>query len=499
MRKMWSLCLSLLVLMLLLAACGNSEKGASNSASESGAGEAPYEIKMAVINFGTDMSRIGEIEEKINEITRKEINATVSITPINSSAWQQQMNLTLASNEKLDLFVTSTYYQYNIQVAKNQLLPLDELILQHGQDAEKAVGKDILNATRVDGKIYGIPSLRDFASSYGLAMRKDLVDKYQIDLSKVNTWEDLGPVFQTILDNEKGMAPLTQISQASTIGFVMSSGHFDLLGDSLGVLTLKDNDLKVVNLFEAPEYVKNLELINEWYEKGYIQKDIATSQQTGQNMTKAGKAFGYAAFIKPGFDVQATTQTGHPMVSVAVTEPISITDNIANFMISIAKNSANPEKAMQFINLLYSNKDIVNLLDNGIEGKDFIINDDGTISAHPDSPNPYVFNQWEVGNNYLSHLMKGTAPDIWDQMKQFNDSALASKARGFSFNPEPVKTEMAAAMNVINQYRVGLETGLLDPKKNLPDFNAKLKAAGLEKIIAEKQKQLDAWAEHQNK
>jgi putative aldouronate transport system substrate-binding protein len=58
---------------------------------------------------------------------------------------------------------------------------------------------------------------------------------------------------------------------------------------------------------------------------------------------------------------------------------------------------------------------------------------------------------------------------------------------------DPVKTELAAATNVINQYKVGLESGTLDPALTA-EFNAKLKTAGLDKIIAEKQKQIDAWA-----
>jgi putative aldouronate transport system substrate-binding protein len=47
---------------------------------------------------------------------------------------------------------------------------------------------------------------------------------------------------------------------------------------------------------------------------------------------------------------------------------------------------------------------------------------------------------------------------------------------------------------VKDQYKVGLETGTLDPDKYLPEFISKLKASGIEKIIAEKHKQLDEWA-----
>jgi putative aldouronate transport system substrate-binding protein len=48
-------------------------------------------------------------------------------------------------------------------------------------------------------------------------------------------------------------------------------------------------------------------------------------------------------------------------------------------------------------------------------------------------------------------------------------------------------------MNVINQYLPGLNCGSLDPDKEILNFVKKLKEAGMDKIVAEKQKQLDAW------
>lgn len=54
---------------------------------------------------------------------------------------------------------------------------------------------------------------------------------------------------------------------------------------------------------------------------------------------------------------------------------------------------------------------------------------------------------------------------------------------------------MTAVYNIVDQYRRGLESGVLDPDKELPAFLGKLQSAGIDKIIAEKQKQLDEWAQ----
>ena len=48
---------------------------------------------------------------------------------------------------------------------------------------------------------------------------------------------------------------------------------------------------------------------------------------------------------------------------------------------------------------------------------------------------------------------------------------------------------------MLDEYRCGLEWGVLDPDTALPEFRAKLKAAGIDKVVEEKQRQLDAWLE----
>lgn len=497
MFRKWRIVAALLAIVLALSTvvtgCGTTTEQQGTDTTDQGSSE-PYELSMAFITFG-NLTDLALVQDEINKITKEKINATVKLTAVNISAWNQQINLLLAGSEKLDLIVSSSLFNYNTQVAKGQLLPLDELIDKYGEGIKKAVAQEYLDGTKISGKIYGVPSMRDLAGDYGFIMRKDLVDKYHIDLNQLKTFNDLEPILKTIKENEPGIAPLVQQTQGQSVAEVMLGASFDTLGDGYGVLPGLDNNLKVENMYETKEYADTLALIRKWYQEGYILKDIATSQETGQNLVKSDKAFGYVANMKPGYEVQESRAAGKEMVAVRLTKPVTSTSGITAFMMSISKNSGNPEKAMQFMDLMYSDPAIVNLLDNGIEGKHYVKKSDNLI-ALPDgvTETGYMFNQWELGNNYLASVWEGEDPQIWEKMQAFNKSAIRSKAMGFTFDANPVKTEIAAVTNVMNQFRVGLETGTLDPAVNLPEFNKKLKAAGMDKIIVEKQKQLDAWA-----
>ncbi len=64
---------------------------------------------------------------------------------------------------------------------------------------------------------------------------------------------------------------------------------------------------------------------------------------------------------------------------------------------------------------------------------------------------------------------------------------------GFVFDTAPVSTEYTAIANVLSQYLPGLFCGNVEPETEIPKLNKALESAGLGNVIAEKQKQLDAW------
>ncbi|MBB3128192.1 putative aldouronate transport system substrate-binding protein [Paenibacillus rhizosphaerae] len=499
-KSVHSLLFFVLAVTVVLSGCSSSSSNGDKEPSAStqeGSGDgklAPYEITIAF--WGPDQRDLGLVEQEISKITKEKINATVKLKRIEAAAWTQQKVLMFSGNEKIDLVFTGED-QYISEVAQKKLLPIDDLLQSHGQDILAAFDPDVLAAAKIDGKIYGVPTIRDFAAYPTILMRTDWLKESNIDVSQVKTVEDLEPIFASVKKKHPEANMLGKASGGGSIAYPLLQTTIDPLGDMIGVLT-DPNQLKVVNLYESEEYAKFIGLIHKWFLAGYIPKDIATTSQTGRDYIKANIGFATPNKGKPGITTQTGAWAGKELTEVALAPPKMNTLTIMNAMLAIAAKSKNPERSMMFLNLLYSDKQIINLLDWGIEGKHYQVKEDGTIDFPEgvDATNSgYNMRQgWMFGNQLLSYPWSTDSPDIWKQMEAFNQSAEKSAALGFTYNSEPVKTELAAIQNVVQQYSKALETGTLDPDVNLPKFNAALKSAGIDKVIAEKQRQLDAWA-----
>lgn len=494
-KKIRKLAITGLVLntVILTACSSNNGNTTPGSNSDQASNSKPYQLKMALPVLGAVPADLELVEAEMNKIAQAEINTTIDILPISIGAWAQQMNLMASSGEKLDLL-----YEfgpgYPNDVAAGKILALDELLNKYGQGITKALGEKNLKAASINGKTYGAPYYTAYGSQSVIVMRKDLVEKHNIDINSVKSLEDLGPVFEKIKNNEPGIVPLAS-------GLSTPLDHYrdyDRLGDRVGILTGFDNGLKVENLFETESYKKNIDLMHQWFKAGYINKDAATSKTPVQDLVKSNKAFSYIYSDKPGQLGSQMLQTGKELVSAKLLPySYSTTSDVLNGLWSIAAQSENPERAMMFLNLLYTNEKLANLFVWGIEGKHYVKVSETQVD-YPDGVDKsnvkYGISDYMGGNTSIIYVFKTDAPDLRKQIIEFNQNVTKSKAFGFAYNSEPVKNEITAINAVIEQYKKALDTGTMDPTQKLAEFNIKLKAAGLDKVIAEKQKQLNEWA-----
>jgi len=466
---------------------------ADNSASANGAIDPsalkPYKLKL--VYEGPPQPDEAKVEEALNKLLTEKINATIDIAPIDWGAWGDKMNLLIASREPVDVLFTAQWNGYAANVAKGAYLDLGPLLDKYGQGIKESLDPAFLEGSKVNGKNYGVPTNKELALTTGIVYRKDIADELGIDMSQVKKFEDLNSVYKIVKEKKPNLIPLYSIGGASA-----SFLEFDYLGDGTipGVINKQGTDTAVKSATDYPEYAHALQVTRDYFKKGYINQDAATTQQAEADLWKAGKIFSTIQSLKPGKAAEMASATGleGKLDQVTLTGKTVSTSETAGAMLAISSTSKDPERAMMLINLLHTDKEINNLLNFGIEGVHYTLNGDVmTPTAQTPQYAPGV--AWELGNQFLNHVWNTEDPNKWEKFKEFNQGAKASPALGFVFNSEPVKAEVGALANVNKQYQRVLETGSVDPDKILPKYVEALKAAGLDKVIAEKQKQLDAF------
>ena len=254
----------------------------------------------------------------------------------------------------------------------------------------------------------------------------------------------------------------------------------------------------MVNLFETDSYKETVERRYDWAQKGYIMPDAATNTQNAYDLMATGKGFSYFCNTKPGIEQEWTRKVGTDITVIELIEPYRTSTTGMNTWF-IAHNSEKPERAMEILNEIYTNPELSNLLINGIEGEHYLMDEENGVLTYPegvDATNTtYSSVAWVWPNELISTPWEADGADIWEQTDAFNKSANLSVAFGFVWDNSAVINEITACNNVTAKYLNALNCGSLNPDESLPKMNNELKEAGIEKIIQEKQTQLDTWME----
>ncbi len=488
------------ILMLGTTACSSekSEKAEGTEATERNSQEEAVNITLSFPILSAVPADLEKVEAALTEIALAECNCTITLQPMAIGDYMTQASLMLSSGEDIGLMIHfDPITNYTTLVQKGQVQDITSLLETYAPEVLETVGEDYISASRVDGSLYGVPTMHDLATGYGVIMRTDLLEKYDIDVTGIATLEDLEPVFETIKENEPDIAPMFAGGASLYPMDAILKTSVDVLGDGYGVLMDRGTDKTVTNYFATAEYEYYVSTLYDWNQKGYMLIDGESVMDTHTTMFKADKIFAAFMTTKPGQVTQDQRNTGVDLTMVELSDPFTMTNLVNGIQWIVPTGASNPEKSVEVLRLLYTNEDFLNLLNYGIEGEHYVVTDNNQI-ALPEgvTADTSTFNwsiAYESGNEFLCYTWDTDDPDLWEQTQEYNDMAVKSAVMGFAFDSSSVAAEITALANVCSQYRVGLENGALDPAVYLEKFNSDLQDAGIDTVIAEKQSQLDEW------
>lgn len=430
---------------------------------------------------------------KVNEHLKEKLNVELEMTVLAyGDTYNQKVNTMLAAGDPIDICFTASWAaDIKLNSANGYFTPLDDYLAKDGT-ITSIIGEDFMRGIKIGGKTFAVPCHKELAHNWGFLLKKDLVDKYQVDISSIKKMSDLEPYYDKIKAGEPGVIPLLTVEQEAPFKLLDWDPFSD---DSIpGALYSDNRDTKVINQWLAPESIEYYKTMAQYAKKGYISADAATMTNFNDQL-KTGKYFACVQQLKPGKDAEMKGSTGGiDWVQVDITPVVmSNRDASGGALLAIPTASKNKDAAFKFITNLYTDTELLNLLVYGIENVHYKKTQDNIVTLL-DSPKAYkAGNGWRFGDQLKNYLMDNEDLKKWDKFAEFNTKGLILKSLGFSFDRIPVDAQCAASKSVVEKYYKQLFAGASDVDGTVKKMSDELNAAKVNEVLAEMQKQYDAW------
>ncbi len=474
-----------LVLALVLSGCESKSPEMEYISETDSEKNARTDVTMALLFLNEYPYDLERIKEELNKITEQQIDVHVEIIGITSSKMKAELN---------ELQNKDITFDISTNMLPVTFLPIDPWIQEVCPTLYETFTSAELATGQKNGIQYTLPVKADTATCGCLCIRKDLLEKYNISLPETGSWNDVDEILSEIADEN-----IALISPYSTeMTFFSKYPEWDIL--SCGTFALMDNGQseQVEILYETEEYRQRVQLFYQWRQKGYLPEEMQMDEIAASVLVKSGELASYSCPYKPGIEVQESNRCGCEMAVMRLSEPL-ITNYTLPWQWGITEECSNPEAAARLLNLLYTDPAAMNLLNYGIEGIHYVVNEEGQAAYPEDADREntgYDTNiGWELPNQYLCYVWEGNEPDLWEKTEEFNRCAQKSKGLGFSFTEGEYASACREIERIAEKYSAALERGWANPEIILPAMLEELKAAGAEEVQRAIQQQLEQYWE----
>lgn len=311
---------------------------------------------------------------------------------------------------QIDIFVVDDYDTFVSLAEDGRLAEIDTKYDR--KTITKYLHPTLLATTTVNRRVYGIPANAAMDGTYKfLVFNKDLLDKYGYNVTDLRKVEEMGDYLAAVKAGEPGVYPLSDVPEyagAEIFDNVLfaQSGLTNIASGAFPVYLNNPNYMNYLNKtsdFRAAGYVAAFDGVSHGpYAVEYVESTTLLDHEwTDENGVT------YQAYL---YDI--------PRVTAA--------DAFKSAMV-VSAYSFNRAKAAELIELFNTDAELANLLQYGIEGIHYRVEDDVVSFIDTDKENTYRMDPFLTGNLYIRYITE----DMADYVKAAKASNLASAPSAF--------------------------------------------------------------------
>jgi putative aldouronate transport system substrate-binding protein len=388
-------------------------------------------------------------------------------------------------------------------ISRGFLYDLTNLIDRYAPNVRREIEASSFDAFSFNGRNYALPLGNKPNSSewFAVTVRQDLLE--EVGMREIRTIEDLErfytegkrrhPEYFGFGDG----GPTDTYGASRMVSRYISEKNMLFLNEVV-FTDASANDDRLYSYFESPEFKNYAEIARRWNRMGIIDQQVISDGTIAGSKFDSGQAFfrngnagraweslGLIRNSVPGAKLRTYFMgdaRGRPLVSRGT----------YSTAIQVSANARHPEAYLEIFNLLYADQQSYDFMTYGVRGVDYELDSSGKISSRRASQ---VFvPDW--ASNLASKWLRfenSIPDDVINDYRHWNDGAILQKDIGFIFNVEPVRVEYAQIQSVVNEYIPPIALGFVDYDAAYPDFLRRLKNAGIDRYMAEFQRQFSEF------
>jgi len=486
-----------------MAACSNSNsKSEGNvkptSTTTENSGSNGVKLPVRYVMPGTAPQDQAMVEEAINKKLEQDgLNLKYEAVYIPWDVWDQKTNLMMSTGEEFELIhIMHDLKGPNILASNGGIIPIDDLLEQYGEDLIASLPDFVWDAAKIQGQTYFVPDFwTDTAYADGMiTIRTDLLS--QNNLQGPKSLEELLEMSETLKANwpEDNKDVYIRVLKEETPAYLHKAYDtypFTVVQDLIFV----DQQGNVKPWIETEEFKQDAEFFREAYNRKLINPDILTVPKEVESKEESNGRFLYReaeAFIGgleekiPGAGVDTFYLNDKP----------DFRSYIVRNSNGVSATSPNPEAAIQFLNWLYSEQENFDLVMYGIQDvhwKDGGPNKMEWLKKDDKNAPAYQLQYWMLGNINLGRWTPETHPTYVKTKTTIVENAINSVTAGFNFDASKVGVEYSNALSELKISIYPIKLGLVEYEEAFPEALKRMKAAGLDKVVEEYQRQFEEW------
>lgn len=484
-RKFKSLIFIVMITALLICGCDPVSRNVNKK------GEKVIKLRVVTYDNGNVPLDAKEVIAAANEVSREKIGVEAEL----EFQSKEKLNLMMASGEYYDLVFTNSWVNiFDKNASAGLYYDITKKVKEETPALYDSIG-EYWDCAKIDGKIYGIPVLKDMGSENMFRMNSDYFEgKKGMEIPERMSFEDIEPYLKAYKEDYPNAYPLA-MDKGGLPGFL---NFFERIVDPVILIPYDQEKPKAIPFWDSEELMDRYRLLHKWYKAGYIQPDAATIDTTATDKTipvRIGVAWkGYQGYSNPadwGFNVKTSIYDG-PYIS-------RTSEQGAMFAVCAACDEEHVKACLKYMELLSTDRKFRDILGYGIEGKHFEYLDNGTVfrlQAGQDRYNTRLYQTGSVVNASVESVSQTflADPDQWEKVfEEYETDGIYSRTNGFSYDPASKEDIITAVLAIYNDYAAELRTGTSDPDTVVPQMKKRMEAAGIDELLSDINNKLDEW------